>query len=155
MGALQPPPLPYTKQVNHKRPMTYAFTDTVQIEELGAGWELPLDLNAALEAVDAALDAAYPYLLPPDMVSDGETEWATAWLRSISIHVRPRLHARSGGFPNTEVSSNVRSHVRFIAPTPQACAGYRPKASHRARRRALDARHHRGQLRLPRRRHLR
>jgi hypothetical protein len=77
MGALQPPPLPYTKQVNHKRPMTYAFTDTVQIEELGAGWELPLDLNAALEAVDAALDAAYPYLLPPDMVSDGETEWAT------------------------------------------------------------------------------
>jgi hypothetical protein len=57
--------------------MTYAFTDTVQIEELGEGWEIPTDLNDALEAVDAALEAAYPYLLPYDAVSSGEHEWAT------------------------------------------------------------------------------
>jgi hypothetical protein len=57
--------------------MTYAFTHTVQIEELAAFSQFASDLNDALEAVDAALEAAYPYLLPYDAVSSGEHEWAT------------------------------------------------------------------------------
>jgi hypothetical protein len=54
--------------------MTHAYTDTQQIDE---GWEIPTDLNDALEAVDAALEAGWPYLLPYDAVSGGEHEWAT------------------------------------------------------------------------------
>jgi len=66
----------YTLEVNQPtpEPMTYAFTDTVQIDEQ---WEIPTDLTAALEAVDAAIETAYPYLLPCEVASSGEHEWAT------------------------------------------------------------------------------
>ncbi|MFZ9739204.1 MAG: hypothetical protein ACO3EZ_14460 [Prochlorotrichaceae cyanobacterium] len=66
----------YTLEVNQPtpQPMTYAFTDTVQIDEQ---WEIPTDLTAALGAIDAAIETAYPYLLPCEVASSGEHDWAT------------------------------------------------------------------------------
>jgi hypothetical protein len=53
--------------------MTYAFTDTVQIDE---AWEIPTDLNTELGKIEDLMDQTHPYLFPCDFLSGGFYEWA-------------------------------------------------------------------------------
>lgn len=56
--------------------MTYAFTDTVQIEELGEGWEIPLDLYTELGKIEDLLNKIHPHIFPLDVLTGGFYEWA-------------------------------------------------------------------------------
>ena len=53
--------------------MTYAFTDTVQIDE---GWEIPTSLDVELGKIEDLLQETHPYLFPLDMLTSGFHEWA-------------------------------------------------------------------------------
>lgn len=53
--------------------MSYAFTDTVQIDE---AWEIPTDLNTELGKIEDLMDQTHPYLLPYDFLTGGFYEWA-------------------------------------------------------------------------------
>lgn len=53
--------------------MTYAFTDTVQIDEQ---WEIPTDLGAELGKIEDLFDRTHPYMLPSDFLTGGFYEWA-------------------------------------------------------------------------------
>jgi hypothetical protein len=52
--------------------MTYAFTDTVQIDET---WEIPTNLDNVLSKVDEILENRY--CIWGDFTSNGDNEWAT------------------------------------------------------------------------------
>ena len=53
--------------------MTYAFTDTVQIDE---GWEIPLDLYNELGKIEDLLNKIHPHIFPLDVLTGGTWEWA-------------------------------------------------------------------------------
>lgn len=53
--------------------MTYAFTDTVQIDE---GWEIPTDLYNELGKIEDLFNEIHPYMLPLDFLTGGTWEWA-------------------------------------------------------------------------------
>jgi hypothetical protein len=53
--------------------MTYAFTDTAQIDE---GWEIPTDLYAELGKIEDLFDRTHPYMLPMDFLTGGSYQWA-------------------------------------------------------------------------------
>jgi hypothetical protein len=53
--------------------MTYAFTDTVQIDE---GWEIPTDLYNELGKIEDLFNETHPYMLPLDFLTGGTWEWA-------------------------------------------------------------------------------
>jgi hypothetical protein len=52
--------------------MTYAFTDTVQIDEQ---WEIPTNLDAVLSQVDEILENRY--CIWGEFTTSGDNEWAT------------------------------------------------------------------------------
>ncbi len=53
--------------------MTYAFTDTVQIDE---AWEIPLDLYSELSKIEDLLNNVHPHIFPLDVLTGGFYEWA-------------------------------------------------------------------------------
>ena len=53
--------------------MTYAYTDTVQIDE---GWEIPMDLYNELGKIEDLFNKIHPYMLPLDFLTGGTWEWA-------------------------------------------------------------------------------
>lgn len=75
-----PPPCPYTDQVNHRHPMTYAFTDTVQIDE---AWEIPTDLYAELGKIEDLLNKIHPHIFPLDVLTGGTEYWE--WAEEIAV----------------------------------------------------------------------
>ena len=56
--------------------MTYAYTDTVQIEELGEGWEIPTDLYSELGKIEDLANKIHPHIFPLDFLTGGTWEWA-------------------------------------------------------------------------------
>lgn len=53
--------------------MTYAFTDTVQIDE---GWEIPTDLYTELGKIEDLLNKTHPYMFTLDFLTGGMNDWA-------------------------------------------------------------------------------
>lgn len=53
--------------------MSYAFTDTVQIDE---AWEIPTDLYTELSKIEDLLNETHPHLFPLDVLTGGTWEWA-------------------------------------------------------------------------------
>jgi hypothetical protein len=53
--------------------MTYAYTDTVQIDE---GWEIPTDLYNELGKIEDLMDKTHPYMFPGDFLTGGGWDWA-------------------------------------------------------------------------------
>lgn len=60
--------------------MTYAFTDTVQIEE---GWEIPLDLYNELGKIEDLLNKIHPHIFPLDVLTGGGEYWD--WAEEIAV----------------------------------------------------------------------
>ena len=53
--------------------MTYAFTDTVQIDE---AWEIPTDLYNELGKIEDLLNKVHPNIFSLDILTGGTCEWA-------------------------------------------------------------------------------
>jgi hypothetical protein len=53
--------------------MTYAFTDTVQIDE---GWEIPTDLYNELGKIEDLFNKIHAHLMPLDFLTGGSYSWA-------------------------------------------------------------------------------
>lgn len=70
--------------------MTYAFTDTVQIDE---AWEIPLDLYTELGKIEDLLEKTHPYMFPLDVLTGGTEYWQ--WAEEIAVEgiLSQRPHA--------------------------------------------------------------
>lgn len=60
--------------------MTYAFTDTVQIDE---AWEIPTDLYTELSNIEDLLEKTHPYMFPLDVLTGGTDYWQ--WAEEIAV----------------------------------------------------------------------
>ena len=53
--------------------MTYAYTDTVQIDEQ---WEIPTDLYTELGKIEDLLNETHPHVFTLDFLTGGMNDWA-------------------------------------------------------------------------------
>lgn len=60
--------------------MSYAFTDTAQIDE---GWEIPLDLYTELGKIEDLLNKIHPHIFPLDVLTGGGEFWE--WAEEIAV----------------------------------------------------------------------
>ena len=85
--------------------MTYAFTDTVQIDET---WEIPTDLYTELCKIEDLLNNVHPCMFPLDVLTGEGEEWE--WAEGIAVE---------GILNQTPHSDIVAAIFEGYDPTPE------------------------------------